>query len=488
MSNYLDNLELFDSKIIAKGRTYYKEKRVHFSSISPTLVQALVYGESHFEVRLQFDPDHDLISATCTCPDGGFCRHMVATLYEVSDHFSLGSGEESKEESGDNGNALISSVEDIKNSIFRFNYKGLSKAMEVFISLLPKASKEGRSIGIKTLFASFLARGKYPIDYDRLTPYVREILRKAEFELDESVALFYDLLKDNMGSDALWSIMTKDIESSIPFQMAALKRMKEGYRAPHHLCTAAPLVQWASVDPALLEELLNSSDFSLPDVDMAKLIKDAESKKNLDVTIELFRTAVRNYDGFILDPSVLTTLLSEETYRAKLEEIFYDEFSLSPTCEKYLLWKNVSTDSDFENRFAGKIEEIESPTKDFILACEGRSKVGDIYDSLDVRNVPFSLLGYAVDKVEEDAVVQQFLDYGKEEERDILRNLEQKTEDFRTLLRIYGKFGCYELGKLITNPLVQEFASTDHVLRGKILLEAYKNNLLDRLGCKLYRE
>ncbi|MCR5078895.1 MAG: SWIM zinc finger family protein [Bacilli bacterium] len=488
MSNYLDNLELFDSKIIQKGRTYYKEKRVHFSSLSPTSAIATVYGGSHYEVKLQFDPEHDLISATCTCGEGGFCKHMVATLYEISDQFALGSNAESKEEEGEKGNALVSAVEDIKNSVFRFNYKGLSKAMEVFISLLPKACKEGRAKGVKTLFESFLSRGKYPIDYDRLTPYIREILRKGEFERDEMVELYYELLKDHMNSDALWTIMTKEGESCLPFQIAAAKRMKEGYHEPHHLSSFAPLTSWACVDPELLEELLNSPSFHLKEEDMAALIKSSEAKKNLDITIELFRTAVRYYDGFLLDPSVLTTLMASEEHREKLESIFYDEFSLQPSCEKYLLWKSVAVDDDFEKRFLGHIEEIESPTKDFIMACEGRGKVGDIYDSLDVRNVPFELLGFAVDKVEEDAIIQQFLDYGKEEEREILRNLEKKQEAFRTLLRIYGKFGRYELGKIIVNPLVLEVAAEDPVLRGKILVEAYKNNLLDKLGCKLYRE
>lgn len=487
MSNYLDNLELFDSKVIARGRTLYKDKKVQFTELSPTLAKATVFVDNHYNVHLQFDPERDLIAATCDCATGGFCEHMVAVIYEVSDNFS------GNEEAFDDGtdkeiaNAFAVAVEDVKNSVFRFNYKGLSKAMESFTSVLIKAKEEAKLSGIRLLFESFLFKGKYPVDYDRLTPYVRETLKRPGFTQDKIVGLFYDMLGENMASEALWIIMTKDPESSIPFQIAALQRIKEGIMPPHYLSAVCPITNWANVNPALLDELLELDSFEITVEQMSELITKASQKKDGDAVIELFAAAVKNFDGFLLDPSILTPLLDKEERRAKIESIFYDEFSFSPSPEKYLLWKSVATEEDFQNRFASSDFDFNDVTRDFILLCEGRAKVGDIYDSLDVRSIPFSLIPYALDKVEEDGIKQQLVDYCEEEESEIVRNLDGRLEDIKTLLKVYGLFSKDHLTKLLSSHFVIALSKDDPSLRGKLLQVAYSMDLLPILGVKVYQ-
>ena len=488
MSNYLDNLELFDSKVIARGRALYKEKKVQFSELSASVAKATVFIESHFNVHLQFDPDHDLISATCDCGIGGFCEHMVAVIYEVSDKFS--NNDSVSEDGADKeiANAFAMAVEDVKNSVFRFNYKGLSKAMEVFTSTLIKAKEEAKVAGIRLLFESFLSKGKYPIDYDRLTPYVRETIKRSGLGQEKIAALFYDMLGDNMASEAAWIIMTKDSESSIPFQLAALSRLKEGITPPHYLSSVCPITSWASVNPALLDELLELDSFEVTDAQMAELITKAANRRDSDAVVDLFAAAVKNFDGFLLDPAILSPLLSSSEHRAKIEEIFYEEFIVAPSPEKYLLWKSVATEADFDARFSSSTFEFNDATKDFILLCEGRARVGDIYDTLDVRSIPFGLIIYALDRVEEDSVKQQLIDYCEEEESEIVRNLDGRLEDIRTLLKVYGLFSREHLKKLLSDSFILSVAQEDTRLRGKMLKAAYEMDLLPIIGVKVYQE
>ena len=87
MLYYLDNLSIFPSTIIKRGKIYFQEGRVLSLNHSGNKVTAVVEGsEEDYEVSLTFGKDgYTLIKGGCTCPYYDDCKHMVAVLYALEE-------------------------------------------------------------------------------------------------------------------------------------------------------------------------------------------------------------------------------------------------------------------------------------------------------------------------------------------------------------------------------------------------------------------
>lgn len=89
---------LFNTKILTRGRQYYKRGLVQDLEQKGASYSAEVIGSTDYHVLIQ------LTNATrpkmyCTCPyaqDGNKCKHMAAVLYAIEEIYDTGSGSESK--------------------------------------------------------------------------------------------------------------------------------------------------------------------------------------------------------------------------------------------------------------------------------------------------------------------------------------------------------------------------------------------------------
>ena len=71
-------IEQISPNVRKRGATYFNTRRVTVYSAGPTEVTAAVRGSSLYDVNLELS--RGTILAYCSCPYGGFCKHIWATL------------------------------------------------------------------------------------------------------------------------------------------------------------------------------------------------------------------------------------------------------------------------------------------------------------------------------------------------------------------------------------------------------------------------
>ncbi|MEB3100922.1 SWIM zinc finger family protein [Ferviditalea candida] len=70
----------FELQILRRGFNYYLKKNVKSVCGQANVIRAEVTGTELYKVEI--DPDFFGVS-TCTCPYGGFCKHMAAVIFQV---------------------------------------------------------------------------------------------------------------------------------------------------------------------------------------------------------------------------------------------------------------------------------------------------------------------------------------------------------------------------------------------------------------------
>lgn len=80
---YSDNVKMAGTEVAKRGFAYFQERRVHLIQKDAESSIALVEGSEIYCVHLRFDENKQLLSYSCSCPYGAFCKHIVATLYEM---------------------------------------------------------------------------------------------------------------------------------------------------------------------------------------------------------------------------------------------------------------------------------------------------------------------------------------------------------------------------------------------------------------------
>ena len=72
----------FDDLTIKRGFQYYKQERVvQLTMPAPRTIAAAVEGNDLYDVQIQLD---SFSSATCTCPVGRSCKHIIAVLLQYA--------------------------------------------------------------------------------------------------------------------------------------------------------------------------------------------------------------------------------------------------------------------------------------------------------------------------------------------------------------------------------------------------------------------
>ena len=486
MSNYLDNLMIFDPTITKRGYSYYKEGRVDLKETSPQKVRAIVYGSSHYEVNLQFSADNDLINATCTCPFPGFCKHMVATLYATSDHFALHKEEGNEAESTDIVASLNNALDDISRSIYRYNYKGLSKAVEGYISVLLKAPESSRKKSLSDFLFLLFSKRHGSVDLDRLTPYVREVVKKSGLGKENLFEIIKNVLLSPLTNESFLATMLSDPEFSFLTQEVVLSAINEGYKLPFYLTSYAPVSSWPKVYPEFLQKALELIPyFATPD-EMVLSMNRAKAHKEYDILFKLFGLTIEHFPGPDIPISIRNSLLEIDEYRESMEAFLFSALCKDFTPEKYLLWRSVVKDSAFQKRLGELISAHPKAKIDFILLIEGREMVGNLYDRIDVFSIPFPALNGKLGNVKEEKVIDALLEYAKRIEKKCMGKFTHNVDNLLSLLDVYLHFDRESLARLLQN---EEFIMASlriEQLRAKVLLCASKADMLPLLGVHEY--
>ena len=78
----MDNLDFFDSSIVIRGRSYFRNKEYEISSIDENHIDASVFGNETYKVHLSFKDDGrlDINKSYCTCPCSYPCKHMACMV------------------------------------------------------------------------------------------------------------------------------------------------------------------------------------------------------------------------------------------------------------------------------------------------------------------------------------------------------------------------------------------------------------------------
>lgn len=76
--------QLFSKTILARGKSYYENHRVHDFVMTDNACGAEVWGSSVYNVSILF-PGSSKVNMFCTCPhahDGFYCKHMAAVMFK----------------------------------------------------------------------------------------------------------------------------------------------------------------------------------------------------------------------------------------------------------------------------------------------------------------------------------------------------------------------------------------------------------------------
>lgn len=82
-------LQFFDSKIVERGRNYYKNGYVvEIEELTSNDYNAIVMGSDIYAVNVVLTDDREIYTHQCNCPydSGPICKHKVAVLLEIEDH------------------------------------------------------------------------------------------------------------------------------------------------------------------------------------------------------------------------------------------------------------------------------------------------------------------------------------------------------------------------------------------------------------------
>lgn len=92
MKKFLRNYNFeddFDSHILFRGESYYKENRILNIWCQDNLITAYINGSEIYRVELKVD-DNEILNSYCSCPyseDGEFmCKHIAAVLYHLKEN------------------------------------------------------------------------------------------------------------------------------------------------------------------------------------------------------------------------------------------------------------------------------------------------------------------------------------------------------------------------------------------------------------------
>lgn len=88
MPSYLDNLALFPSAVVRRGEDYFRKGNVLSLDIDEQRVVSKVQGSRNvpYRVELRFsEKGKSLLSASCSCPCYGDCKHIVAVLFALEE-------------------------------------------------------------------------------------------------------------------------------------------------------------------------------------------------------------------------------------------------------------------------------------------------------------------------------------------------------------------------------------------------------------------
>ncbi len=89
---------IFDDRILARGRDYWKDGAVHDLETDGERITALVDGTEEYEVEIELDDD-SIRDLSCTCPyaeDGTPCKHMAAVLFAWEESGTSKTGKNAK--------------------------------------------------------------------------------------------------------------------------------------------------------------------------------------------------------------------------------------------------------------------------------------------------------------------------------------------------------------------------------------------------------
>ena len=85
MSTFFDSLTEFSYASSERGRSYFLEDRVNIVDFSnyECVAEVLGSGKNVYTSKLKFNKKYRLISNSCSCPVGYFCKHVAATLFAL---------------------------------------------------------------------------------------------------------------------------------------------------------------------------------------------------------------------------------------------------------------------------------------------------------------------------------------------------------------------------------------------------------------------
>jgi uncharacterized Zn finger protein len=110
--NIKDFESQIDSKILARGREYYKRGYIASLEYDDGEWIADVEGSDNYTVTVSLSDNGDIEDTFCDCPYdwGEHCKHQVAVFFELREKYSKPEGKAQKSDKSDSARKLIRSA------------------------------------------------------------------------------------------------------------------------------------------------------------------------------------------------------------------------------------------------------------------------------------------------------------------------------------------------------------------------------------------
>ena len=490
MSNYLDNLELFDEESVAQGKAIFANGGVKILSAADGTVEADVESSPTAHVVLKFTPLGEMMTCKCSC-GSFFCPHMAAVIHCLDSKTTISPKEEvatAKVEDDSKLKDLLSSLRDFLN---KRNFAKTSQTNDEFIAYLWPLTDENKATAMKQYFTAVGDVFYYDADISRLLPYVSDAASKSKLSEDALATAYQEALEEGGANYAKYAtaLFIHDPSHSFAYQKGlAAAAEKIGFYKP----LPDSLIYSGNSDILLLPELakvcMDHVPFAFPYGFLVEQLEKFAQRKDAVRAVGYLRLLLKQ-EPYWVAPEYLARFFAESEVKDEAKEIFKSALSEGRDISSYVNFRLFLSDEEFK----AKRKEIfalihDRPYYEGCVFYEGEELAGEEYGKLNLSNLTLAEIYRGLPRAKKEILGK--INELVEGRIDTALKLTNPSDDngviylIKDLTALRSKI----LATLSEDPRMEAWAGKEPSVRALLLLAAKALGYLDTYDVREYKE
>lgn len=490
MSDYLDNLDLFDEEAASRGQAIFSAGGVKIVAQNEGEVEAEVAAEPPAKVTLKFTPLGEMVTCKCSCGEF-FCPHMAAVIHCLSSQQDARKEEGQKPAEIEGEGKLQETLSALREFLSKRNFAKASQTNDEFISFLWPLSSEGKIAAMRRYFAAVGDVFFYEADLSRLLPYVSDAASKSKLAEDELAQAYAGALEEGGEDYAKFAtpLFIRDPSHSFAFQKGlAAAATKIGFYKP--LPDSA--IYNGPSDVLLLPELasvcLDHVPFAFPYAFLVEQLERFAQRKEAIRALGYLRLTLAQ-EPYWVAPEPLARYFAASEVRSEAKEIFRAALTKGRDISSYVNFRLFLSDGEFLQEREQIFASLSSlPYYEGCVFFEGPQLAGEEYGKIDLRRLSLAEIYRGLPRAQEDAIDEiKEIVAGKVDAALALSN-PHDDNGVIYLIKDLAELRSERLPLLSEDPRLQEWEAKEPSVRALLLLSAKKLRYLDVYGVREYGE